>query len=206
MKKIIILMIALVVLSTVVAQEIIFGTGEITDIMGDKIETKVNEIDIISPVEYNYVCGKELIIDIKAENIAECYGNEFFNTTSLKNEKPLLFSHAYDTIDKNTIFWTVNEKTGTYKEYINKTIQVKVGVKLTNTFINKDIIFNDCNVVCKQTGDILTCDSTKDGNGDGILQSGESGFSFNINKVNWYNVYIKSDSAWLDKLKGCIVQ
>lgn len=206
MKKTTIILMSLIVLIMVMTQSTAQMEGKMELIFGEKIETTVNEADITEPVVYNHTCekGASLSKGKDGKDIGQCYGEKYLNTTSGEYNTPLMFSHEMDYSDGNTIYWTVNEKKGTYKEYINKTVAVKKGIRVSNSYMAKDIIFEDCDVMCREEGNIVTCDSTIDGNGDGILQSGESGFTINLNYVDLSKAYIRSDSAWYSKLKGCL--
>lgn len=204
MKRITILIISLLSLGLIITQAIAINPSELSWIIGYINTTVERTRDIITPITYEYTCLTDHFTINNTIKYAWCYERTTFNETNQTWSYNILFSHNYDYGYKpnKTMYWITNEKTGEYIDYINTTIQNRIGA----SYQNKQIIFEDCNIYCSKIGDTVTCDSTRDGNGDGILQSGESGFSFNINKLTWYNLKIKSDSSWYNELKNCIVR
>ena len=135
--------------------------------------------------------------------IGYCYEDiEVWNESNQTWVYPLIKSHRYDSIiPPKTIQWITEDRTY-YIDYINTTVCDLQGYQINNFKVN----FSLCNMFCVRDGKIVTCDSTIDGNGDGILQSGESGFSFDITKVNWKKFKKKIDSVKYTKLRECIVK
>ena len=175
MKYLILLMMLVLAFSLVTADSVSLS-GEVIDIMNEKVTTTEKVIPIygIVTLEYDYIH-----IDNSSKEPKETIITGFINST---------------------------KEIDSYIDYINKTTILKEGITIENDFITKDILFDKCNVMCKQIDDDVTCDSKKDGNGDGILQSGESGFEFNIKTVNWDNLNIKIDSGSYTGLINCIVE
>ena len=70
--------------------------------------------------------------------------------------------------------------------------------------------FSACGVNCKRKEDIISCDmcpdenGVSDGNCDGILQSGESGFIINLTG-DWRSLNKKIDNNY-GKLIGCVMK
>lgn len=197
MKKIILLIVVSVSLLFIINQSI--ADVSIGDWDYDYKKTTVENVVLYEgDVIHQYTC-KGIFVNNKTNGYATCY-NESYNSTG---EHPVLHKSNYIyAYNKNkTIYWRSRGMLERI-EYINTTTEMKSG------YIKNDKLlrFDDCNIVCNNNGDIVTCDSTLDGNGDGILQSGESGFTFNIKDDKWYNFKIKSDSLWYKKLKGCITK
>ncbi len=138
-----------------------------------------------------------------SNNIGYCYEtNPIWNSTNQTWSDKLIFSHWYDKIiPPKTIQWITKNKIK-YIDYINTTVCDLQGYQINQFKVN----FSLCNMYCDKVGKIVSCDSTIDGNGDGILQSGESGFSFDITKVNWKNFKKKVDSVKYTKLRDCVVK
>ena len=65
---------------------------------------------------------------------------------------------------------TISEVIGNYADYINTTICKEIGIKIGI----KEIYYKKHSMKCGRNGLIVSCDSTKDGNGDGVCSSGES--------------------------------
>jgi len=198
-----ILIIVLLVSLVVIGQSIALVGGELSWIIHYENTTDEIPRDIISQVTYEYTCETDYFNWTLSPKIAYCY-NQMYNSFNDTYDYPIIFQHSFDygnALNK-TIYWNVNEKTGTYIDYINTTTQERIGAMKDSRYL----IFEDCEIMCGKAGDIVSCDSTRDGNGDGILQSGESGFTFNLNNVNWHNIKIKSDSVWFNKLRDCIVK
>jgi hypothetical protein len=76
----------------------------------------------------------------------------------------------------------------------------RIGYKIDNDILN----FSACNIYCniKKNGK-GECDSCLDGNCDGKLDSGESGFEIDLKKQNWKKLDKKIDSKKFTKLEGC---
>lgn len=138
-----------------------------------------------------------------SNRVGFCYEEtEVWNSTNNTWYYPVVFSHYYDKIiPPKTIQWTTKNKTS-YTDYINTTICDLQGYQINKYQVN----FSLCNMYCARVDKIVSCDSTIDGNGDGVLDSGESGFSFDITNVNWKKFKIKSDSVRYTKLRDCVVK
>lgn len=201
MKKLI-LFIGLLIIIVMIGQSIALVGGELSWIIHYENTTTQEELNIREIVTYEYTCQTEYFeIDTEIK-YAECFERTNYNDTNQSWNYDLLFGHSYDwgSIANKTMYWNVNEVTGTYIDYVNTTVQERIGAMKDSRYL----IFEDCEIMCGKVDDIVSCDSTRDGNGDGILQDGESGFSFDIDKLTWYNIMIKSDSIWFSKLKECI--
>ena len=203
MRKVILIILMLIVL-IMIGQSIALVGGELSWIIHYENTTVEIPKDIKTPITYEYTCLTDYFNIDTDRKYAECFERTTFNDANQTWSYNLLFGHNYDwgSLANKTMYWNIDEVTGSYIDYINTTIQERIGARKDNRYL----IFEDCNIMCGKVGDIVSCDSTRDGNGDGILQSGESGFTFNLNNINWHNIKIKSDSYWFNKLKGCIVK
>ena len=148
----------------------------------DRIKDCVSKID----VEYNYTCLPALgscgnnCFDVPSPNYAVCY-DRIWNAVNSSYGYNKIFSHSFliGDLPSKTIWW-------------NKTIQEAscINTGEANVYLNKsDKIFHwicdysswgECKV--DKSNKRFVCDSKKDGNADGICNSGESCLIINITK------------------------
>ncbi len=151
----------------------------------------------------NYTCPTNNYKVNKSTKVGYCYEeNPIWNSTNQTWTDKLIFSHYYDKIIPPKTIQRITKNKTKYIDYINTTVCDLQGYQINQFKVN----FSLCNMFCGRDGKIVSCDSTIDGNGDDILQSGESGFSFDITKVNWKNFKKKVDSVKYTKLRDCIVK
>lgn len=157
----------------------------------------VDEIKVYQNFTYNYTCPTNYY-EVKNGH-GYCYERIWHPENSSETFKTIRLQRYNRIIPPKTIEWTTKNQTGV--RYINVCDRI-VGYQINQFKIN----FSLCNMYCARVGKIVSCDSTIDGNGDGVLDSGESGFSFDITKVNWRKFKIKVDSVKYTKLRDCVVK
>lgn len=120
-------------------------------------------------------------------------------------KKNQTFSYKYEEINnktkKNTTqtgYYTVAVTIGEYIHYSNESICNEVGLIINNEF---KLHYDKYNTKCKLDGNVISCDmcpdkgGVSDGNCDGKLKTGESGFTIDLNKADWKEFKIKQDSS-----------
>jgi len=169
-------------------------------------EWKTEQEDVFDYITYEYTCNTSYFNFTLEPKFATCY-NINWNATNETNQTNIVFQHSFDYGYKpnKTIYWDEFKKVGT------KDIQIcdkVIGYKINDKIID----FYTCGIYCTRNETVISCDMCSeesgvvDANCDGILQSGESGFKFDVKNIGWHNLRIKADNPKFKKLKECAVK
>lgn len=176
--------------------------GEIVKEYDDKIITKDCMFETVSVPQYELKSYSLTCTAYSFEYngiVATCWNEVTYENKSV--HYTINFSQPYNTIDTktNTIEW--DEKVYVKDIEVQKCVE-EIGLDIDGSKLD----FKLCNMKCLQNDNLITCDSRRDGDGNGVLQSGESGFVINLDNNDWKIVNIKLDSKEYVKLKECVLQ
>lgn len=193
-KRITILIIVLLSLAFIISSTADIPTMSWINECHQETEPVTKRISVIKTGEYT--CPTIHFQVYPVIKYARCYDKD-----PMEQDSKLLYHHYYEYgyIANRTMYWTYDSYEGTYIDYINSTVCDKVGAIVGN----REVDFKKCNIMCSKEDTIIQCDSCRDGNCDGIKNSGESGFVFDLNNLNWYTFEIISDSTAFKHLKEC---
>ncbi len=165
-----------------------YGNWNISKLCQWKTETQ----DVYGNVTYEYTCLTNTFSFNASIKKAYCK-NDFLNVNGTNS---VIYEHYYDYgyVANKTIYWRINEKTGTKDVTICDKWE---GVKINNKILNWTKHNFQCSRPEQKTFECDRCGD--DGNCDGILDTGESGCRFEL-KSGKITKSCRGDNPPIEKL------